>query len=323
MTRGSVVVATLLLVTLLACWPASLLARWPGQQPFKAGTNLVVVPVVVVDGRNATVTGLTADDFRVSEDGKPVTIEAFTAPVSSDAENADTSRFIVLTLDNLSVAAEMVWRVKNIANGFVDRLGPHDVMSVIPLNGGKAVTTNSKAELKAAVSRYSVSGAADSMTFAQRAEHGLRMINSLSAQVTQAPHPRKVMVFLGDANMFSPNQPTAFAPIGGGAPSFDVSPEWDEAIKATARNNVSVYVIDPRGLTGPPGDWSKSFADATGGYAWGRTNNFGAATDQIFKESARYYLIGYTAPSNDNRLHRIDVKVERKGVTVRSRKARR
>jgi hypothetical protein len=34
-------------------------------------------------------------------------------------------------------------------------------------------------------------------------------------------------------------------------------------------------------------------------------------------------LIGYTPPVNDNRLHKIDVKVERKGVTVRSRKARR
>jgi VWFA-related protein len=252
-----------------------------------------------------------------------VRIETFNAPASGDAENVDTSRFIVLTLDNLSVPMEMVYRVKTIANGFVDRLGPHDVMSVISLSGDKAVTTNSKAELKAAVGRYHASAGADSMTFSQQADHGLRMINALTAQVTSAPHPRKVFVFIGNVAIFSPNQPSAFANAGGGAASFDISPEWDGAIQATARNNVSVYAIDPRGLTGPPGDWSKSFAEETGGYAWGRTNNFAAATDQIFRESARYYLIGYTPPVNDNRLHKIDVKVERKGVTVRSRKARR
>lgn len=321
MMRSSVGTALLLIAFL--CWPAGLLARRPVQQPFKAGTNLVVVPVVVVDNKNATVTGLTADDFQITEDGKPVAIETFTAPVSSDTENVDTSRFIVLALDNLSVPMEMVWRVKNIANGFVDRLGPNDVMSVIALSGDQAVTTNSKAELKAAINRYHASAGADSMTFSQQADHGLRMINALTSQVAKAPHPRKVFVFIGNVSIFSPSRPSPFANIGGGIPSFDVSPEWDEAIKATARNNVSVYAIDPRGLTGPPGDWSKSFAAETGGYAWGRTNNFNGATDQIFRESARFYLIGYTPRINDNRLHTIDVKVERKGVTVRSRKARR
>ena len=325
MSRGSVVPA-LPLVALLAatCSPVVLFARSPvdTQQPFTTSTNLVVVPVVVVDGKGTTVTGLTAGDFRISEDGKPVTIETFTAPVA-DADLAGQSRFIVIALDNLAVPDEIAYRVKNIANRFVDKLGPNDVMSVIVLNGGKAVTTNSKAELKAAVSRFGISAAAESMTYGQRAEHGLRMINALSAQVAAAPHPRKVMVFIGNANTFSPSQPSAFANIGGGLSGFDVSPEWDEAIRATTRNNVSVYVIDPRGLTGPPGDWSKSFADETGGYAWGRSNNFNGAADQIFRESASYYLIGYTAPTNDNRIHKIDVKVERKGVTIRARRARR
>ena len=42
----------------------------------------------------------------------------------------------------------MAYRVRNIANRIVDKLGPYDVMSVITINGGKAVTTNSKAELQ-------------------------------------------------------------------------------------------------------------------------------------------------------------------------------
>src|SRR5262245_21674633 len=114
MTRGSIA-KILPLVALLAYLssPVGLFAGRPDQQPFKAGTNLVVVPAVVVDSKGATVTGLTADDFRITEDGKPVAIETFTAPVSSDAENADTSRFIVVMLDNLSVPMELAYRVKN------------------------------------------------------------------------------------------------------------------------------------------------------------------------------------------------------------------
>jgi VWFA-related protein len=213
--------------------------------------------------------------------------------------------------------------VKNIATLLVDKLGPYDVMSVIAINGGKAVTTNSRAELHAAVGRYKMAFSAETMTGAQQASHGLRMLNSLTAQVAKAPHPRKVLVVIGNARLFSPNEPSAFAELGGGPPRNDRSPEWDEAIKATARNNVSVYVIDPEGLQASPGDWSKSFANETGGYAWGRTNNFGAAVDQIYRESASFYLLGYTAPVNDDRLHKIDVQVTQKGVTVRARRARR
>jgi VWFA-related protein len=316
--RGSVAPALPLIALLaLACWPAGLLARWPDQQPFKAGTNQVVVPVVVVDGKGEMVGGLTAADFHVAEDGKPVAIETFVAP-RLDAASADHSRFIVLALDNLSTPAEIAYRVKDIANRFVDKLGPYDVMSVITISGGKAVTTNSKAELKAAISKFGVNFGAEIMEPWRRAEHGLKMINALTDQVTQAPHPRKVMVFIGNAYMFSPETPSAYGEAGLG-----LMPEWMNAIRATARNNVSVYVVDPMGLMASPGDWSKSFAHETGGYAWGRTNNFPRVVDQIFQESAGYYLIGYTAPVSDDRVHTIDVKVERKGVTVRARRARR
>ena len=313
--RGSVFSA-LPLIAFLSCWPVGLSARWPVQQPFKTGTNLVVVPVVVADSKGAMVPGLTVDDFHVEEDGKPVAIESFVAP-RLDPDGPDQSRFIVLALDNLSTQAEIAYRVKNIASRFVDKLGPYDVMSVITISGGKAVTTNSKAELKAAISKFSVNAGAEIMEGWRRAEHGLKMINALTDQVVKAPHPRKVMVFIGNASMFSPLTPSAFRGAGLG-----LMQEWNNAIQATARNNVSVYVIDPLGLMASPGDWSKSFAHETGGYAWGRSNNFNANVDQIFRESASYYLLGYTAPINDSREHKIDVTVARKGVTLRARKAR-
>src|SRR5688572_28130038 len=48
------------------------------QQPtFKVSVNVVDVDVTVKDAQGNFVTGLTADDFEVFEDGKPQTIQTF------------------------------------------------------------------------------------------------------------------------------------------------------------------------------------------------------------------------------------------------------
>ena len=58
----------------------------PSQQPspFRTGVDLVTVPVTVTDRRGALVTGLTADDFTLLEDGQPQAISYF-ALGSADA----------------------------------------------------------------------------------------------------------------------------------------------------------------------------------------------------------------------------------------------
>jgi len=286
-----------------------------GQQPvppFTASSDLVVVPAVVVDKKGAIVPGMKAEDFQVFEDGRPVEIATFVA-----AEAAVEGRFIVVVLDNLTTRAEIGFRVRDIAMKFVNRMGPSDVMSVIPLNRGRATTTGDKAALKAAIDRFTPAFGDSVRTQGQDASQGLRAISDLTAQVSRAPHPRKVMVFIGAASMFSPNEPSAFADRGP-----DLSPDWAEAIRSTARDNVSVYTIDPEGQTGQVDDYSQSFAVETGGQAWANTNNFEAAVDRIWRESRNYYLLGYVQPINDRRIHRIEVKVSKPGVTVRARRAR-
>ena len=44
---------------------------------FRAGVDLVTVDAIVVDGDGRPVTGLTADDFVLTVDGKPRAIDAF------------------------------------------------------------------------------------------------------------------------------------------------------------------------------------------------------------------------------------------------------
>jgi VWFA-related protein len=73
----------LLIVSLFSVTPRAQ-APAPPRQVFRAGTELVLVNVVVRDKNGAVVRGLTRDDFTVSEDDNPQTVTSF------DFEELDT-----------------------------------------------------------------------------------------------------------------------------------------------------------------------------------------------------------------------------------------
>src|SRR5687767_5017440 len=94
------------------------------QQPtFKVSVNVVDVDVTVNDQQGNFVTGLTANDFEVFEDGKPQMIQTFSYielpreranrfrfagfPVPSDVQSnrdVESGRVYIIVLDDLNVA---------------------------------------------------------------------------------------------------------------------------------------------------------------------------------------------------------------------------
>lgn len=302
---------------IVSCLTCSVVMGTSAQQPprFGATTNLVVVPAVVLDCKGSFVTGLTADKFEVVEDGRSVAIEAFLPP-DENAMGAD-GRFVVLVLDNVRTRTELGGRIQAIAMRFANRMGPTDTLSVITLSRGGASTASTPGEVRAAINRFRPAVGESAHSDGDDIEHGLGMIRSLAQQLAPASHRRKVLVFIGDASMFGPSVPSPF---------FDREPQlsesWFEAIQSSSIHNVSVYVIDPAGLTGRVDDFSHGFAIDTGGRVWANFGNFDAAVEQIWRESGTYYLLGYRAPVDYRRLHKIDVKVSVPGAVVRARRAR-
>jgi VWFA-related protein len=288
------------------------------QQPnpsFTASSDLVVVPTVVVDRKGELIRGLTVESFQLFEDGKRQPVETFVPP---DTEGAGADgRFIVLVLDNLRTPTELAARVQNIARRFASRMGPSDMVSAITLDRGRSSMARTPEELRAAIDRFRPAFGDTIRRDADDIEHGLQMIGSLAGQLSEVPHRRKVLVFIGAASMFSPSDESAF---------FDRAPElnerWFDAIHRTGQDNVSVYVIDPQGFTGGVDNYSEGFTEQTGGRAWVNASDFNRAVDQIWQESGGYYLLGYRAPINDRRLHKIEVKTNAPGATVRARRVR-
>ncbi len=107
------------------------------------------------------------------------------------------------------------------------------------------------------------------------------------------------------------------------------------------RANVTLYPVDPRGLTGvvdagkylDQSDWRtvvqksqsslRYLAEQTGGRAVVNVNDFASEFKRIDAETSDYYLIGYTSTHTDptRRVRTVDAQVRRPGVTVTSRSA--
>jgi VWFA-related protein len=130
----------------------------------------------------------------------------------------------------------------------------------------------------------------------------------------------------------------------------DILDETRETIAAATRSNVAIYGIDPRGLT-DLGDESieigsfpddttlgvgtsslmnelrmsqdslRTLSEETGGFAVVNRNDFSTAYDRIVRDNSSYYVLAYYPPdARPGRVHKIDVRVSRPGLTVRSRK---
>jgi VWFA-related protein len=116
------------------------------------------------------------------------------------------------------------------------------------------------------------------------------------------------------------------------------------AMQAATRGNVSIYPIDPRGLslegsaeteTSPTNEQlqqraleglsnvstMRAMASVTGGFAFVNQNRFDQAFERIVRENSAYYILGFS-PTNtrrDGRYRRVQVRVKRPGLQVRSR----
>jgi VWFA-related protein len=137
----------------------------------------------------------------------------------------------------------------------------------------------------------------------------------------------------------------------------DVVGAIKDAITAAARSNVSIFALDPRGLTGLIAenidvsgsgsqettvgafgsrnaqqglllemklsqDSLRTLSEETGGFAAVNTNDLGSAFGRVVEANSRYYVLGYYPPTHpqDGRFHRIEVRVKRPGLRVSTRK---
>ena len=147
---GSISLAALWMMTLTAQAPPPAAQPPSPQPPIRTNTLLVEVDTIVTDGKGQFVTGLTADDFEVLEDGRPQKIEriysvagtvvkatsaaspAEAAPISSPVPATAPPRTFVLLLDQEHLQEGAFKRLRDAAITFLtSEFKPGDVGGVV------------------------------------------------------------------------------------------------------------------------------------------------------------------------------------------------
>lgn len=333
---------------------------------------------VVEDGVSQDVTAFTQVNIPIERaEPAPLQASAIIEPdVISNARPFE-GRVYVIILDDKHTAALRSAQTKKAAEQFISRyMADNDLAAVITTSGqggGTQEFTSNKRLLLRAVNKFigqklrseteerldeyqrqrAVPGQRDitrvndpiDMQRGYDARVALETLARISDWVGSIRGRRKAIVFFSegiDYNIFDFTKREATT----------VQEKMREVFASATRSNVSIYSIDPRGLTmlgdesiqvagGFPEnpqlnlgmqsfndslrlsqDSLRSLSEETGGFAAVNRNDFSDAFSRVVKDSSSYYVLGYY-PKNDRRdgrFRKIEVKVRRPGVEVRSRR---
>jgi VWFA-related protein len=176
------------------------------------------------------------------------------------------------------------------------------------------------------------------------ARNALNTLKSLTEYLGNVRGRRKALVLFSEGIDYDINDPFA------NRDATTILDATRDAIATATRGNVAIYGIDPRGLTNVGSDVEiQSFpqdptldlgvsalnnelrlgqdslrvlADETGGFASVNTNDMNGAFQRLVDDNSSYYMLGYysTNDRRDGRFRKIEVRVNRPGLTVRARK---
>lgn len=337
---------------------------------FRSAVDAVEIDAFVVDGDGNPVTDLEAADFEVLEDGRPREITSFAlvdipiarrerlqyapAVIPPDVStNAHAEgRVYLVAIDELS--GPMVPRTRLVLRRFLEEhFAENDSAAIVYVGRGSTketqdFTTDRRLLLQSVDKLTGAFGSSDLETshlLDREAEFLLRSrmrsLRSLTEFMANLRGRRKSIIYVSTGLGVSVYEALDY---DGGVrgPAVD---DLHGAITAATRGNVSIYPIDPGGLTAgdditiqavPDPENTiqeaslttlgrrqdlRALAESTGGFALVDSNSYVEAFDQLVRENSTYYVLGFTTDTDryDGRFHRVEIRVNRPGIEVRSR----
>ena len=271
------------------------------DEVLRVNTNLVTVPVVVADARGRRFANLTLSDFRVSDGGRPVKLDYF---------SAGTERVAVLfALDASGSAREHIARQSEAALAMFTRFGNNSRIAVLPFAAEAEFALPFTTDIDGARSAFQLSARRNQRTaIFDAASVALRAFNVAGADARE----RRIVVLSSD----------------GLDTASRTSPE--AVINQARLRGVSIYVIhfplytpqDGRLVVRRPAKGFRELAEQTGGHYF-RLGDARAALDPratydlapVFRAIAEdlqsQYMLGYylDADARHTSEHRIQVSL--------------
>jgi Ca-activated chloride channel homolog len=272
-------------------------AQEPQTPIFRSAVRTVPVYATVVDQNGRLVPGLTEEDFEILDNGKPAPITLF-----SDEPQPFTA---VVMLDTSASMTEHLGLLKRASEQFLIRLLPVDRAQVGAFNDKLQLSgtfTNDRDELIAAL---------DDLQFGNPTRLNDAIAFSLDA-LQGIEGRRVVLVFSDGEDTFSKLR---FGPVQDRA--------RNEEVMVYAIGLEVDYFNGMRRVRSRPDRNLRRIADETGGgyFELKRTDELAPTFTRVSQELRSQYLLGFAPETLDGRVHKLEVRVKKPGMTVRARRS--
>lgn len=302
---------------------------------------------ILENGQPQTLAVFNAVNIPVAVPPKTAWLRDVAPDVRSNEDQRERRLFLIL-IDDAAIQSlpHALQNVKQVAKDFINRLGASDLAAVVFTrdNRNSQDFTTDRARLMAAVDKFTV-GFRDMGDSSMYFRYSVDVVRRTVETLARLPDRRKAIVYVGQGvpvDLAMAAGPASLGITDGGFSAVSQRGEMgqlrhlmEQAFVAAARANVSVYTIDVCGLRvegqkagfaygcvpGLEVDYLINVATVTGGHAVVNTNDFGPGIDAIIEENSSYYLLGYQSSDTreDGKYRRIEVVVNRPGMTVRTR----
>jgi Ca-activated chloride channel family protein len=305
----------------------------PAPPTGRSSAEAVQVSAIVTTANGEEVTGLTREDFEIVENGAPQAITTFSAvniPIDRResagergilGSDGPEGRVYLIALDEMD--PESALRTRQIVRQFLEEyFGLNDAAAIVLLGrgvnaDGRQFTSNRQRLLESLDAFNGSVGDGDPLR-GRDLVTGLRDATEFLARVQ---HRRKALIVISEGI-----GPDALDMVDhrGGVVSLG-GEDFQQAVSAATRGNVSIYTLDPGELSRDTGGSAigadlRGLAQITGGFAVANTNGFKFAFERLVRENSTYYVLGFNATSTqrDARWAQVLVRVRRPGLRVQS-----
>ena len=341
--RAGVVAAVVVALTGIASPQTAQQGSRPQRPPiFRGGANIVRVDVTVTKRDGEPATDLTREDFVLTEDGAPQTIESFelvrvtgkptddrsleiyTSSQAATEAARDDVRLFLIFWDEYHIGQFIpATRARQVLTDFVrTAFGPSDLVGIMDQLTTVDAVRFTRDRLQLADQIHALRGRfgvfVPPRSVVEEAHLQSRDIGRLRNQVTMSAL-NAAAAFLG--NFRDGRKALLF--VSQGIPIYGRNDETDryrEIVRTANTNNTAIYTLDPSSEVGRRPDSLMTLAQETGGRPFVGSNRPDQQLPQMVLDSSAYYLMGYKSPApTDGRFHRIKVRVNKEGYEVRAR----
>ena len=267
------------------------------QPIFKSSVRTVPIYATVVDSSGRLVPDLERGDFSILDNGKPAELSLF---------SNESQPFTAVVM--LDTSASMTANLK-----LLNRAAEQFLLRLLPVDKAQVGAFNDKIQLSGTFTnnRDELIGALNDLYFG----NPTRLNDGIAAglDALRGLDGRRVVIVFTDGEDTSSR--LGFKTV--------MEQARDEEVMVYSIGLESEYFNGVRVVRSRPSRDLKKISDETGGgyFELLKTADLAPTFTRVAQELRSQYLIGFAPAALDGKVHKLDVKVNRPGMTVRARKS--